>query len=119
MTAKFDKYVAAGLLRKEVVIFIRDGDGNKKTVESELNTKKTSDVKDKQKDKIKFIIFDFEIEEWIIKSKGLKIKSSCKPSTLLKGYKKYKLPDFADSIDLDMLPKIDKNFKEFLTLLDP
>jgi|Deesub1362A_J573_1020465.scaffolds.fasta_scaffold12091_1 hypothetical protein len=73
-----------------------------------------------------FIIFEHEIEEWIVYSMDLKYSS--KPSDALnkylkmmrgvkKGYKKNKLPGFADRIKIDKLKK-QETFKKFLDALD-
>lgn len=116
--AKFNKVVPAGLIRHEVVIIICDGHGDSKSVIIQLKTK-LDKLKRVDKDKVKFIVFDTEIEEWILKSESSKINKSRKPSAQIQDYKKYNLPSYAESIDIKTLQTKDGNFKKFLELLDP
>lgn len=64
------------------------------------------------------ILCDWEIEEWICVSAGIKIDD--KPSTILKKreyYEKYMLPKYVDKLDFDKL-KSCKSFNEFRAALD-
>ncbi len=73
------------------------------------------------KPRVKIILAEYEIEEWICISKNLKWKQS-KPSEELKrnfGYEKYKLPSYASKLDFDKLQKNCKSFNAFLNALKP
>ena len=66
--------------------------------------------------KLKVVVFKHEVEEWIIFSKNLKLSGN-KPSEILKKkmkYEKWKLPEFASTIDFDVLEqKRVRSFIEF------
>ncbi len=72
-------------------------------------------------ERVKIILTEYEIEEWICISKGLKWKHD-KPSEVLKTkyhYEKWKLPKYAAELDFDKLQKNCKSFKDFLKALKP
>ena len=72
-------------------------------------------------ERVKIILAEYEIEEWICISRGIKWKHS-KPSEELKikfGYIKSSLPKYAAELDFDTLRKNCKSFKDFLDALNP
>ncbi|WP_456475166.1 hypothetical protein [Candidatus Pyrohabitans sp.] len=67
---------------------------------------------------VEIVLTDYEIEEWICLSLGLRWHS--KPSEELKnklGYEKSRLPGYSDKLDFDKLMKNCRSFKSFLNAL--
>lgn len=77
------------------------------------------------RERVRIIVMNYEIEEWICLSLGLRLEGN-KPSDVLKreerhknrdGYKKYNLPDFAKELDCEKLRKSSDSFRRFLSAL--
>ncbi|MFA4957875.1 MAG: hypothetical protein WC556_12970 [Candidatus Methanoperedens sp.] len=99
------------------IIIILDSDGPHNYKSRYANVKRH--VPDGMKTPVEIILTDYEIEEWICISKGLKWKHH-KPSDELKlkfGYIKSSLPKYADELDFDKLGKNCESFKAFLDAL--
>lgn len=94
--------VNAALLEWEYVIVLMDADGQ----QLDLKTNAIKQYLDpRYADRIRIVLLDYEIEEWICYSLGIKIHAE-KPSTILKRnikYKKNRLPTFALRLDCTKL----------------
>ncbi|MCZ7402953.1 MAG: hypothetical protein O8C61_12090 [Candidatus Methanoperedens sp.] len=100
-----------------IIILDADGPQNYKT----RYERAQSHIPNNMATPVKIILAEYEIEEWICISKGLKWKHQ-KPSDELKtkySYEKWKLPQFAAELDFDKLGKNCKSFKDFLDALTP
>jgi len=120
---KTERQIKASLAFYDAILLIVDAEGgDRKTVRQRL----MKHVPKGQKTKVRPIIFDFMIEEWICL--GLGIKHGSRPSEDLSAwkrenegatqkYQKRQLPGFAEKIDLSKLEN-DKNFKTLLKALN-
>ena len=115
---KISKIIDTGLIKHEVVVIFVDGDKNKENVERKLRNKISEHP---NKDKVEFITFESEVEEWVLKGTGKTFNPRNKASTQILDYKnkKYKLTGYASKIDLDALREKDMNFRRFVEILDP
>jgi hypothetical protein len=73
------------------------------------------------------IVFEYEAEEWICKSLGIRYGSYTKPSKALndwlrskerKEHHKRDLPKFVSRLDLSLLNRNDKTFKNLIKFLN-
>jgi hypothetical protein len=112
---RINKIIESGLIRHEVVVLLIDGHKNRALI-SRLSEVLKNHPK---RDKVKLLVFDSEIEDWILKSEKQNVNKARKSSAAIKEYKKYDLPDYASKINLKILEKRDTTFKEFLKILDP
>lgn len=101
-------------------VLIIDGDGNSKKKRESAKSHIPFDLKDR----VDVIVFEYETEEWICLSLGIKY-SNVKPSKALnewlkikrgKNYHKRDLPKFVPELNLKNLSN-DENFKLLLTIL--
>ena len=103
------------------VVLVIDGDGNPE----EKQKIAESHIPPEFKDRVDVIVFEYEAEEWICKSLGIRYGSYTKPSKALndwlkskegREYHKRDLPKFVSSLDLSLLrnDKIFKNLVKFL-----
>jgi hypothetical protein len=68
---------------------------------------------------LRIVLLDYEVEEWICISKG--IRFSDKPSEELRrreNYEKYKLPNYADELDIRKLREGSRSFREFVEAVE-
>lgn len=112
---KINKIIDAGLNRHEVVIILADGHKNRELTERLSNTIRNHP----KRERVRLLVFESEIEDWILKSDGKQVNKDRKSSAGIGDYKKYKLPGYASKIDFKTLEKKDKTFTEFLKILDP
>jgi len=105
------------------VILIIDGDGNPE----EKQKRAESHIPPKFKDRVDVVVFEYEVEEWICKSLGIRYGSYTKPSNALndwlknnegKRYHKRDLPRFVSKLDLSSLHRNDKTFKSLIKFLN-
>ena len=99
---KLRRKVNAALRSVERVIVLMDADG-------EPFDKKTENIKQyldsRHRDRIRIVLLDYEIEEWICYSQKIRIGNE-KPSKVLKRTKRYtknSLPKFATKLDCERL----------------
>lgn len=98
---KTTRIVSANVDNADRIIIIVDADG------IDLREKKLEVirfVKKRDREHVKIVLLDHEIEEWICYSEGISFDS--KPSEVLKHHKKYRkqhLPQYADKIDCTKL----------------
>lgn len=100
-----------------IIVLDADGPQNYKFRYERAN----SHVPNGMKPRVKIVLAEYEIEEWICISKDLKWGHS-KPSDELKikyGYEKYELPKYASELDFDKLQRESKSFQSFLAALKP
>ncbi|MFZ2455904.1 MAG: hypothetical protein WAX07_05460 [Candidatus Altiarchaeia archaeon] len=114
---EIDERIQAGLTKKEFIIVFMDGDYGK--------NKKVEWVKQKMSghSKVELLIFESEVEEWVLKGTNKPFVPGKKASVQMKEhypeYTKASLPNYASKIDLEILKIKDENFKRFLVILDP
>lgn len=95
-------------------IIVADADGN--PVE-EVKMKIECHVPNNFRDITHYVIFNYEIEEWVCISLNLEING--KPSNILKhrfGYEKYKLKQYVPKLDFEKL-KNHESFNKFISAL--
>lgn len=118
---KINTIIELGYPKCEVIIIFFDLDKGR-------NNGRLLELKDKisKHDKgvnVKFIEFEHEIEDWILKGNGgtdlPKFNPKRKSSKQITDYKKRHLPKYAFRIDLELLRENDENFKKFFEILDP
>jgi uncharacterized Fe-S cluster protein YjdI len=68
---------------------------------------------------VEVIIFKYEIEDWICISKGICIKGNKSAEALMEHepYQKFRLPDYADILDIEKLLNECESFKKFIAFL--
>lgn len=116
--SKLDRILKAFDNTCDKILVILDSD---EPQNSELRRANVERHVPEMKTPVEIILADYEIEEWICISKGLKWGHS-KPSDELKnqfGYKKSSLPKYANELDFDILIKKSKSFIAFLNALQP
>lgn len=97
-------------------VIIADADGNPiDDVKSQIECHVPRDLRNITR----FVILQYEIEEWICKSLNIKIND--KPSKILKhkfGYEKYKLRDYVPKLNFKRLKNCESfsNFMNFISL---
>lgn len=105
---------AANESNKIIVLVDCDGDCNKN------NAPIIHDICEKQSnERIGMVYLRYEIEDWICVSEGMKLDKQ-KSSTVMmakRGYKKFRLPEYADKLNVELLMNNCKSFKDFMTLL--
>lgn len=114
---KLDRILKAFDISCDKIIIILDSDGPQNY--NSRYAKVDRHVPEYLKPKVKIILAEYEIEEWICISKNLNWKNS-KPSEVLKnkdGYIKSSLPKYAAELDFDALSNNCKSFKAFLVAL--
>jgi len=103
-------------------VIVVDGDGNPKETIKRLNVV----IPQKYKSRVKFIVFEKEIEEWITISLGINVPEFMKPSEALndylrnhkgESYDKCMLPEFVEVLDFNKLRKLE-TFKKFEETLE-
>jgi len=108
--------VFALLQKFNFFIIVADADGkSQKRVEKTIECH----VSKKLKASTRFVILEYEIEDWICASKGMCIKGN-KPSAILRqkeGYEKYKLCDYVSQLDIAKLTKECGSFCRFMECL--
>ena len=103
----------------DLIIIVLDADGPQNY--STRHERAQSHIPNHMTKRVKIILAEYEIEEWICISKDITWKHS-KPSDVLKtkhSYEKWKLPKYADELDFDVLSNKCKSFKAFLAALNP
>jgi hypothetical protein len=121
---KIDRVIKASLIFgfDRAILFI-DGDGNPE----EKQKRAESHVPPEYKDKVVVVIFEYEVEEWICKSLGIRYGSHTKPSDALNNwlrnkegrrYQKRDLPKFVSKLDLSLLSKNDRTFIDLINVLN-
>ncbi|WP_457548905.1 hypothetical protein [Archaeoglobus sp.] len=119
---KIDRVLNASLKfgNFDKAVLIIDGDGNPKKKRESAESHIPFDLKDR----VYVIVFEYEAEEWICKSLGVKC-GNVKPSKALndwlktkkgKEYHKRDLPRFVSELDFKKLSN-DPNYKLFLRIL--
>ncbi len=102
------------------IIRIKDGEGNRiDEVVRNIEEMELRNLDRTLKDKVKIVILDCEVEEWICISKG--IKFNCKPSRELRmreKYEKHMLPKYVDKLDIDKLKVKSRSFRDFLNAIE-
>lgn len=102
------------------IIRIKDGEGNRfDEVMRNIEEVELKNLDKTLKDKVKIVILDCEIEEWICISKD--IKFNCKPSRELRireRYEKHMLPKYVDELDIDKLKRRSRSFRDFLNAIE-
>ncbi|QGA53903.1 hypothetical protein GFS03_04590 [Sulfolobus sp. E5-1-F] len=106
--------IRSGICDKAIILI--DGDGKDiKEVKEEYNLDKlTKELSEDVKEKICTVIFDHEIEEWIL-------PNSNEPSEELKrkeDYDKSDLPKYANEIDIELLKQKSRSFNDFLNCIN-
>jgi hypothetical protein len=121
LNREVNKYIYVALVNHDRVMILLDGDKKpRKEVEKEFKKR----IKPKFQKYVKLLIFDTEIEEWILKGLGLNFSSSKKASRILDEferaqhppghYLKRMLPSYVNKLNIGNLNS-DINFKELLT----
>ena len=69
--------------------------------------------------KFEVVVFKYEIEDWICESKGTCVQGNKSSETLRKSeqYEKYRLPNYATTLDIDKLCNDCESFKQFISFL--
>ncbi|MET1124957.1 MAG: hypothetical protein ABWW66_06825 [Archaeoglobaceae archaeon] len=121
---KIDRAIKSALsFGYDRVILVIDGDGNPE----EKQKRAESHIPPEFKDRVDVIVFEYEAEEWICESLGIRYSSYTKPSKALndwlrnkegKKYHKRDLPKFVSKLDLALLNRNDRTFKNLIKLLN-
>ena len=121
---KIDKAIKSSLtfgFSRAILVIDGDGDPEEKQKRAE------SHIPPKFKDRVDVIVFEYEAEEWICKSLGIRYGRYIKPSKALndwlrckegKEYHKRDLPKFVSRLDLSLLNRNDKTFKNLIKFLN-
>jgi len=110
--AKTQRAIKAALGDFDRVILVIDGDGNPEQARRQIQAHLPAD----EEPRIGVVVTQYEIEEWICYSDGIRFGSE-KPSQVLHkkhAYEKFKLPQYADKLDLQRLRDMSESFRYFL-----
>lgn len=114
--AKMGRIIGANLGDADRVIVIADADGQDPEEKKQRIHKY---VGSRHANRVRIVMLDYEIEEWICYSQGLKFGDQ-KPSAVLKhkkGYQKRQLPTYAERLDCDKLQDCG-SFRRLLSALE-
>ena len=110
------RIISANLGDADRVIVIADADGQDP---EEKKQRIHRYVGSRHANRVRIVMLDYEIEEWICYSQGLKFGDQ-KPSAILKhkeGYQKRQLPTYAERLDCDKLQNC-TSFRRLLSALE-
>ena len=116
LSGKITRQIKANIGKVDRIIIIADADGG------DLNAKNlhiARFIDNVYAEYVKIVLLDYEIEEWICHSEGIKFNDQ-KPSNVLKhkiGYEKYRLPEYAEKMDCVKLQGV-TSFKRFASSLE-
>jgi len=125
-SGKMTRQIKACINDCDKIIVIVDGDGNPEDKEKTVREKHFNGFDEDKQKKLDVVVFEYEVEEWICTSLGIKFNS--KPSEALdewekkqKGdkaeYEKKYLPEYVEKLDFGKL-KDCNSFKKFKQLLN-
>lgn len=112
---KLDKMLRAATDSDKIILFV-DCDGDCKN----NNARSIHEICEKQNDgKIGIIDLRYEIEDWLCISEGMKLGKQKSSSAIMakRGYKKFRLPEYSTKLNVELLMKNCKSFKDFIILL--
>ncbi len=115
--SKTKRQVAAASASSERIIIIVDADGR---LMQDIEIEVLDHVPEQIRGIVRMVILQYEIEEWLCVDMGIQFTDGCKPSDKLKyeiGYEKFKLPSFANKLDLSALKRRSKSFTRFVKCL--
>lgn len=116
LSGKIAKQIKANIRKVDRIIIIADADGGDLAAKKQDIAKFVDDV---DVESVRIVLLDYEIEEWICQSEGIKFDGQ-KPSNVLKyktGYQKFRLPTYAEKIDCNRLQH-SNSFKRFASSLE-
>lgn len=115
LNGKITKQIKANIGKVDRIVIIADADGGDPAAKRQNIARFVDNV---DSEHVKIVLLDYEIEEWICYSEGIKFDDQ-KPSNVLKhkrGYEKFRLPEYAEKIDCKKLQDIN-SFKRFVASL--
>ena len=114
--SKMGRIISANSDNADRIIVIADADGkNREEMEQRIHKY----VGSEHANRVRIVMLDYEIEEWICYSQGIKFDDQ-KPSAVLKhkkGYEKRQLPTYAERLDCKKLRDCG-SFRRLLSALE-
>lgn len=112
---KLNKMLKAATDSDKIILFVDcDGDCNNN------NARSIHEICEKQNNgKIGIIDLMYEIEDWLCISEGMKLGNQKSSSAIMAKtrYEKFRLPEYSTKLNVELLMKNCKSFKDFIILL--
>ncbi|MEO0134103.1 MAG: hypothetical protein ABIK72_05045 [candidate division WOR-3 bacterium] len=115
--SKLTRVIKANIDEYDKIIIITDADGQDK---NEILEKVKRHIPDEYENRIRVIILDYSIEDWIYVGLGDSFSKSKKPLEILKekyNYEKFHLPKYVEEINIEDLQNF-PSFRDFLNRLN-